>query len=123
MAYSFGEETRTPVELRAFDTPQVLTRLANLRDVLERWSVHNVFLVVDRAAYRRGAPKAGHVVIATDPREPTRTVVKRAAEVTALDVTLLGDNPDHSTDSRTYGPVPYEAVLGRVVWRYWPLRR
>lgn len=51
MAYSFGEETRTPVELRAFDTPQVLTRLANLRDVLERWSVHNVFLVVDRAAY------------------------------------------------------------------------
>ncbi len=81
------------------------------------------FLVVDRAAYRRGAPKAGHVVIATDPREPTRTVVKRAAEVTALDVTLLGDNPDHSTDSRTYGPVPYEAVLGRVVWRYWPLRR
>lgn len=81
------------------------------------------FVVVDRAAYRRTAPRAGQVVIATDPREPARTVVKRAAEVTPTDVTLLGDNAAHSTDSRTYGPIPREAVIGRVVFRYWPLRR
>ncbi len=81
------------------------------------------FVVVDRAAYRRAAPRAGQVVIATDPREPARTVVKRAAEVTGADVTLLGDNAAHSTDSRMYGPVPREAVIGRVVFRYWPLRR
>ncbi|MCC6388091.1 MAG: nickel-type superoxide dismutase maturation protease [Dehalococcoidia bacterium] len=81
------------------------------------------FVVVDRAAYRRAAPKAGQVVIATDPREPARTVVKRAAEVTDTDVTLRGDNAAHSTDSRTYGPIPRDAVIGRVVFRYWPLRR
>lgn len=29
----------------------------------------------------------------------------------------VGDNPDHSTDSRTIGLVPYKKVVGRVYWR------
>jgi len=33
---------------------------------------------------------------------------------------LLGDNPDASTDSRTFGRVPRHRIHGRVVWRYWP---
>lgn len=31
-----------------------------------------------------------------------------------------GDNPAASTDSRTFGPLAPDAVLGRVVLRYWP---
>lgn len=30
-------------------------------------------------------------------------------------VYLLGDNPLHSEDSRSYGPVPVENILGRVI--------
>lgn len=34
---------------------------------------------------------------------------------------LLGDNPRESVDSRDYGPVPIEAVSGRVLsFRRWP---
>lgn len=29
----------------------------------------------------------------------------------------VGDNPNHSTDSRTIGLVPYKKVVGRVYWR------
>jgi type IV secretory pathway protease TraF len=35
-------------------------------------------------------------------------------------VTVVGDNPAASTDSRTFGPVPPKLVRGRVVYRYWP---
>jgi signal peptidase I len=37
--------------------------------------------------------------------------------------TLLGDRPEASTDSRIFGPVPLEDVLGRAVFRYAPLVR
>lgn len=36
---------------------------------------------------------------------------------------LLGDNRGQSDDSRFWGPVPEGWVVGRVVVRYWPLKR
>ena len=34
---------------------------------------------------------------------------------------MLGDNRLNSLDSRSFGPIPIEQVIGRVVLRYWPL--
>jgi inner membrane protease subunit 1 len=36
---------------------------------------------------------------------------------------LEGDNPVNSSDSRDYGPVPTELVIGRVLLRLWPIRK
>jgi signal peptidase I len=36
---------------------------------------------------------------------------------------LLGDGGGHSVDSRHYGPVPLDALVGRAWFRYWPPRR
>jgi signal peptidase I len=36
---------------------------------------------------------------------------------------LLGDGGGHSVDSRHYGPVGLEALVGRAWLRFWPLRR
>ena len=33
---------------------------------------------------------------------------------------VLGDNRDNSNDSRSFGPVKREYILGRVWLRYWP---
>jgi signal peptidase I len=33
---------------------------------------------------------------------------------------VLGDNREGSTDGRTYGPTPLEAIVGVVRFRYWP---
>ena len=33
---------------------------------------------------------------------------------------VLGDNPADSRDSRAFGPVPYERIIGRVWLRVWP---
>ena len=35
-------------------------------------------------------------------------------------VMAFGDNRDHSSDSRDWGPVPYGNIVGRVFFRYWP---
>ncbi|MCB9777763.1 MAG: nickel-type superoxide dismutase maturation protease [Alphaproteobacteria bacterium] len=64
-------------------------------------------------------PAVGALLWVRDPREPDRRLVKRLITVTAdgrLD--LRGDAPDDSTDSRHFGPVAPELVLGRVVYRF-----
>jgi nickel-type superoxide dismutase maturation protease len=81
------------------------------------------YVVVDRASYRRRLPRGGHVVLARDPRDPTRELVKRVDRSDLHgDIWLTGDNPDASTASETFGPVRRDAIIGRVRWRYWPLR-
>lgn len=34
---------------------------------------------------------------------------------------VMGDNRNHSTDSRSFGPVTREHIVGQVLFRYWPL--
>jgi len=38
-------------------------------------------------------------------------------------VFVLGDNRNHSDDSRRIGPIPYNDVVGRVVLVYWPFEK
>ena len=68
------------------------------------------------------------VVAVRDPRNPKRVLVKRIGAVLEDEVVVRGDNPAASTDSRSFGPVPKSAVIGRVVrcyapsWRAGPVR-
>lgn len=57
-------------------------------------------------------PKAGRVVVA---EVGGRLVIKRVASIDGGKVWLLGDNPSQSTDSRTFGAVPVEAVRAVIV--------
>jgi nickel-type superoxide dismutase maturation protease len=67
--------------------------------------------------------RVGDLVAVADPRSPARTLVKRVGEVDDTNLTVLGDDPAASTDSRSFGPVAREAVLGRAVYRYGPSTR
>jgi nickel-type superoxide dismutase maturation protease len=75
-------------------------------------------LLVRRRSYRLGA-----VVAVADPRDG-RLLVKRVAAV-APDghLVVAGDDPDASTDSRTFGLVPRALVRGEAVHRYAPASR
>ncbi|MFN8620690.1 MAG: nickel-type superoxide dismutase maturation protease [Chloroflexota bacterium] len=82
------------------------------------------WVLVDPAAYAERRPKRGELVLAPDPREPERVLIKRVASV-ARDgrLELLGDAPEASTDSRVFGTVDAAEVRGRPWFRYWPIGR
>jgi type IV secretory pathway protease TraF len=78
-------------------------------------------------------PVRGSMVVVPRPDRPELELVKRVLAVagdrvdgrllSAGELWVIGDDPSHSTDSRTFGPVRREAVRGVVRFRYWPPRR
>lgn len=73
---------------------------------------------------RTGRLRPGVVAAVRDPRDPERVVVKRVAGGSAaVGWRVLGDNQARSTDSRAFGPVGSDLVVGRVVYRYHPPER
>jgi nickel-type superoxide dismutase maturation protease len=72
-------------------------------------------VLVDPSAYRASAPQPGDLVIAQHPLQPELRMVKRVeAVVTGPRYVLKGDNPTASTDSRAFGAVGAEHILGKV---------
>lgn len=67
---------------------------------------------------RAGLVRPGTLVAARDPRLPWRLLVKRVGVVEGGRVTLVGDDPTRSTDSRAFGPIDVGDVLGVVLYRY-----
>ena len=67
-------------------------------------------------------PRPGQVVAFSDPRLPSRLLLKRVVTVDRRRGRLVvaGDNPAASTDSRAFGPIARRDVVGRAVYRYAP---
>jgi nickel-type superoxide dismutase maturation protease len=64
-------------------------------------------------------PPPGRLVVVRLPDRPlaVKRLVRHNDDGT---VWVEGDNPLASTDSRTLGPLPASAVVGRVLLRLWP---
>lgn len=99
----------------------VLVAVRPRRVVVSGWSMSTTLLPDDRllVAHHRH-PRPGDLVAVLDPRCRDRLLVKRVAAVTAEGIEVRGDNPQGSTDSRTFGEVPAADVVGVVVRRYGP---
>jgi nickel-type superoxide dismutase maturation protease len=84
-------------------------------------------------ATRSGRGGRGSLVVVEHPGLPGYEIVKRVTGVagdrvegqvlTEGDRWVVGDNPDGSTDSRHFGPLPATALRGVVRLRYWPPSR
>ena len=61
------------------------------------------------------ALSAGDVVVTEHPFKRSVTIVKRISAIDGSRVSLLGDNPSESSDSRTFGSLPLERIRGKVV--------
>ena len=67
--------------------------------------------------------RPGVVVLLQHPLRPDLSVVKRLVERRAEGWWVLGDNPELSEDSRQFGPVSEDLIVGRLILRYRPLLR
>ncbi|VVB00328.1 unnamed protein product [Arabis nemorensis] len=100
-------------------------------------------ILAEHLSHRFGKIGLGDVVIVRSPRDPTRMVTKRIlgleghtltfSDPLAIDGSIIsvvvpkghvwiqGDNLYASTDSRHFGPVPYNLIEGKALMRVWPL--
>jgi nickel-type superoxide dismutase maturation protease len=73
------------------------------------------YVLVNRWAYRFRTPRPGDLVVVADPEAPERFLVKRISGTRgAGEIELAGDNRAASRDSRSFGPVPVERIVGKV---------
>ena len=94
------------------------------RIVVEGNSMLPTLLPGDRVLVARtGHPRIGQIVLIRDPRHPGSLLLKRIDSSADGQFMVMGDNEEASTDSRTFGPVGRDAILGRVVRRYGPTGR
>ena len=64
-------------------------------------------------AYIVSKPKRGDVVVI---KQNGKEVVKRVQKVLGREVFVTGDNKKASTDSRHFGPVKMDQIIGKVVY-------
>lgn len=76
-------------------------------------------VLVDPRAYEQVAPHVGDMVVSRHPYRADVRLVKRITAILEDGRCLLGgDNPSDSTDSRSFGAVAPQQILGRVISRF-----
>ncbi|MEO3975810.1 nickel-type superoxide dismutase maturation protease [Streptomyces sp. CAU 1734] len=84
-------------------------------------SMHPTLRQGDRLLVRYGAEvRPGSVAVLRHPLQQDLLIVKRIVERRESGWWVLGDNPGAEGDSRVFGAVPHELLLGRVCGRYRP---
>jgi mitochondrial inner membrane protease subunit 2 len=84
-------------------------------------------------AVRVRSVRRGDVVVVEHPERPGFELVKRVVHVAGDEtpdgfelvdeIWVEGDEPEASSDSRRFGPLPIERVRARVRWVWWPPER
>jgi nickel-type superoxide dismutase maturation protease len=77
--------------------------------------VQGDWIWIDRWTLDQRRPLVGELVLFELP-EDGRWVVKRVQRSSADAIWVLGDNPQQSLDSRQFGPISVEQIVGRVAW-------
>ncbi len=71
---------------------------------------------IDHRAYDNHRPNNGDVVVAIHPQQPGIEIVKRVEFTDDIGAYLVSDNRSetNAADSRRFGVVPFELIIGRV---------
>ena len=90
-------------------------RLKVVGDSMLPWLRAGEEILIDPKAYTKSKPEINDIVAIAHPLKPNLTIVKRVKAI-ADDgkYFLIGDNPAASTDSRHWGNVTHQQIIGKV---------
>lgn len=73
------------------------------------------YVLVNKLAYVFRNPSKGDIVVVKHPKEKERFLIKRISLVTNSDeYFVIGDNKGFSQDSRHFGPIKKDLIIGKV---------
>jgi nickel-type superoxide dismutase maturation protease len=76
-------------------------------------------VLLNPRAYRATPPQPGDLVVIRHPFQADGQIVKRISRtLEAEHYYVEGDNPAESSDSRSFGPVRLEQILGQITSRF-----
>ncbi len=89
------------------------------------------YLIIDEITFQFRQPEKGEVIVFRYPQNPSQFFIKRVAglpgetmgntNLAQDEYYVLGDNTFASSDSRYWGPVKKNLIIGRAILRLWPL--
>jgi phage repressor protein C with HTH and peptisase S24 domain len=91
---------------------------------VEDWSMAPTYIPgdcidVDAQTHSYRVPSPGDIVVVKDPEMRGRKLLKRVQKVVHVSgrtmVFVSGDNELRSRDSRQFGPIPADEIVGRVL--------
>lgn len=76
-------------------------------------------ILINPYAYKKALPQINDLVVAIHPNKEDLEIVKRISHITEEGTFfLLGDNLNHSTDSRGFGTISLDKIVGKVSCRF-----
>ena len=76
-------------------------------------------ILIDINAYKKSTPQIGDIIVAFHPYRPNFPIVKRIVSIEKDGSFFLqGDNTLESTDSRSYGAIKLDQIIGKVTSRF-----
>ncbi|NEQ39100.1 MAG: nickel-type superoxide dismutase maturation protease [Okeania sp. SIO3I5] len=76
-------------------------------------------ILVDTRAYRHFLPEIGDLVVAEHPLRQDLKIIKCVAFVNEKgDCFLMGENKEESSDSRSFGCVSSQQIIGKVTSKF-----
>ncbi len=76
-------------------------------------------VLIDSRISEAQSLKVGELVVAQHPSENNIQLIKRISAISEKgDYFVLGDNLEESTDSRTFGSLSIDQIMGRVTCRF-----
>lgn len=75
-------------------------------------------VLINTQAYVNSIPKVGDIVLAKHPYQRDLSIIKRVAGITSeVRVVLSSDNPKVGSDSRQFGTISLQRIIGQVTCR------
>lgn len=72
-------------------------------------------VLVNKLSYLFSKPKIKDIVAVKDPRNQ-KILIKRVSKISKNKLYVRGDNKKASTDSRSFGWVSKNAIIGKVIY-------